>query len=363
MSAPALDLTREVHEIAEAVCNIESVSGNEGALADAIETTLRAAGHLTVVRDGDAIVARTNLNRTLNGRPRRVLIAGHIDTVPVNHNLPVRHETRDGVPVLVGRGTVDMKAGVAVQLKLAVELSEPRADVTWVFYDHEEVAAELNGLGRLARTHPEIFDADFGVLCEPTNGLVEGGCNGTIRVDVRATGTRAHSARAWKGDNAIHKLGAALTKLTGFEARTVTVDGLDYRESLSAVGVSGGVAGNVIPDDAVLSVNYRFAPSMSVDGAREFLMDFFEGYDVTVTDSSAGARPGLEVPAAQAFVAAVGTAPAPKYGWTDVARLSAMGIPAVNFGPGDPSLAHADDEHVVIAQIAECERALRGWLS
>ena len=358
MPAPALDMSLDVASIARAICDIESVSGNETALADAIEVALRSAPHLTVLRDGDAIVARTS-----GGRNRRVLIAGHIDTVPVNDNLPVRRESRDGVDVLVGRGTVDMKSGVAVQLKLAVELVAPNVDVTWVFYDHEEVSASLNGLGRLARTHPEVFDAEFGILCEPTNGLVEGGCNGTIRVDVRATGTRAHSARAWKGDNAIHKLGAALTRLAEFRASTVTVDGLDYRESLSAVGVTGGVAGNVIPDEAVLSVNYRFAPSVSVDAARAFLEEFFADFEVTVTDSASGARPGLESPVARDFVAAVGSAPAPKYGWTDVARLADMGIPAVNFGPGDPSLAHADDEHVVIDQVHDCERALRDWLT
>jgi succinyl-diaminopimelate desuccinylase len=291
------------------------------------------------------------------------MIAGHIDTVPVHDNLPVRRDVRDGTEVLIGRGTVDMKSGVAIALKLAVELVDPHVDVTCVFYDHEEVAADLNGLGRLARSHPEIFDAEFGIWCEPTNGLVEGGCNGTIRVDVRATGVPAHSARAWKGDNAIHKLATALVKLASFESPTVTVDGLDYRESLSAVGISGGVAGNVIPDEAVMSVNYRFAPSKSVDDARTFLETFFAGFDVSVTDASAGARPGLDAPAARDFLAAVGTAPAPKYGWTDVARLSAMGIPAVNFGPGDPSLAHADDEHVTVDQIHDCESALRGWLT
>jgi succinyl-diaminopimelate desuccinylase len=358
MPAPALDVTLDVVSIAEHLCNVESVSGNESALANAIEQVLRTAPHLSVQRDGDAIVARTSLEHQ-----RRVLIAGHIDTVPVNNNLPVTREDRDGIDVLVGRGTVDMKSGVAVMLKLAVELTQPGVDVTWVFYDHEEVSASLNGLGRVARNLPEVFDAEFGILCEPTNGLVEGGCNGTMRVDVRSSGTRAHSARAWKGDNAIHKLGAALTQLAEFRAETVRVDGLDYRESLSAVGISGGVAGNVIPDEAVVSVNYRFAPSTSVAEAQAFLETFFADFDVTVTDSAPGARPGLESPIARDFVSAVGSAPAPKYGWTDVSRLAEMGIPAVNFGPGDPSLAHADDEFAVVDQIRDCERALRDWLT
>jgi succinyl-diaminopimelate desuccinylase len=358
MSASALDVTLDVVSIAEHLCNIESVSGNERAVADAIEQVLRDAPHLTVQRDGDAIIARTSF-----GLARRVLIAGHIDTVPVNNNLPVVRENREGVDLLVGRGTVDMKSGVAVMVKLAVELTHSGVDVTWVFYDHEEVSASQNGLGRVARNLPEVFDAEFGILCEPTNGLVEGGCNGTMRVDVRASGTRAHSARAWKGDNAIHKLGAALTRLGTYASETVRVDGLDYRESLSAVGVSGGVAGNVIPDEAVLSVNYRFAPSTSVAEAQAFLERFFEDFDVTVTDSAPGARPGLESPIARDFVLAVGSAPAPKYGWTDVSRLAEMGIPAVNFGPGDPSLAHADNEFVIADQIRECERALRDWLT
>ena len=358
MSAPRLDLTLDVAEIARDVVNIESVSGNERALADAIEHALSSHSHLAVTRDGDALVARTEM-----GRARRVLIAGHIDTVPVNNNLPVRAEVRNGHDALVGRGTVDMKSGVAVALKLAATLVDATSDVTWVFYDHEEVSAELNGLGRLARHSPDVFDADFGILCEPTNGLIEGGCNGTIRVDVRSVGVRAHSARAWRGDNAIHKLGRALTTLSQYVSETVEVDGLAYRESLSAVGVSGGVAGNVIPDSAVLQVNYRFAPNKSVVEAREFLQEFFDGFDVEVTDSAPGARPGLTSPIAREFVEATGLTPAPKYGWTDVARLSELGIPAVNFGPGDPSLAHADDEWVSVDQVRECERVLRAWLT
>lgn len=357
-TTPSLDLSLSSVELTRAVCDAESVSGNETALADAIEVALRACDHLEVHRDGDAIVARTHL-----GRSQRVIIAGHIDTVPVNGNLPTQLVKRDGMEYLLGRGTVDMKGGVAVALKLAAELSAPAYDVTWIFYDHEEVDATLNGLGRLARNHPELLRADFAILGEPSNGVVEGGCNGTVRVDVHAHGTRAHSARAWKGDNAIHKLGPALAALATYEPRTVTVDGLDYRESLSAVGVTGGVAGNVIPDEASIHVNYRFAPNQSSEQAIAHLREVFEGYQLTVADQSEGARPGLDAALAQDFVAAVGGEPQPKYGWTDVARFAALGIPAVNFGPGDPSLAHMDDERVLTSQIIESERALRAWLT
>jgi succinyl-diaminopimelate desuccinylase len=182
-------------------------------------------------------------------------------------------------------------------------------------------------------------------------------------VEVRTQGVRAHSARAWKGENAIHKLAPALAALAVYSPATVTVDGLDYREGLSAVGVSGGVAGNVIPDAATLTVNYRFAPDKSVEQALAHVQEVFVGFEIVVTDSAEGARPGLTAVLAQDFVAAVGAEPLPKYGWTDVARFSALGIPAVNFGPGDPSLAHTDDERVLTSQIVECERALRSWLT
>ncbi|MEN9608070.1 MAG: hypothetical protein RLZZ06_1, partial [Actinomycetota bacterium] len=201
MSVTPLDATGDVVALTEAICNISSVSGDERALADAIEQVLRAQSHLTVLRDGDALVARTSL-----GRSTRVVIAGHIDVVPVADNLPVSRVEVDGEPSLWGRGTVDMKGGVAVQLKLACELTDPNVDVTWVFYDHEEVDASLNGLGRLSRNHPELLKADFAVLCEPTAAVIEGGCNGTMRVTVSARGVKAHSARPWMGKNAIHSL-------------------------------------------------------------------------------------------------------------------------------------------------------------
>lgn len=353
-----LDLSASSVELTRALCDIESVSGNETALADLIERALGGLGHLELIRDGDTIVARTQL-----GRAQRVVIAGHIDTVPVHHNLPSRLENIDGVDYLWGRGSVDMKAGVAVQLKLAAELTDPIVDLTWMWYDHEEVDASLNGLGRLARNRPDLFVGDFAILGEPSNSKVEGGCNGNLRVEIRTSGLRAHSARAWMGDNAIHKLAPVLATLAAYVPREVEVDGLVYREGLNAVGISGGVAGNVIPDEGMVHVNYRFAPSCTAAEAIAHLHEVFPGYDITVVDEAEGARPGLDAPLAQQFVAAVGADVGPKYGWTDVARFSALGIPAVNYGPGDPRKAHADDERVAVAQIDECERGLRAWLT
>jgi succinyl-diaminopimelate desuccinylase len=353
-TAPALDLAASAATLTQQLCDIESVSGNERAVADAIEAALAGAQHLELFRDGDAIVAKTNL-----GRASRVVIAGHIDTVPVNDNFPSRTIGDE----LWGRGTVDMKAGVAVQLVLAAELTEPDVDITWIWYDHEEVSQDLNGLGRLARIRPELLAGDFAILGEPTNAIIEGGCNGTLRVEVRTFGRRAHTARAWAGHNAIHDLAPILTTLAGYQPREVEVDGLVYREGLNAVGISGGVAGNVVPDEAVVTLNYRFAPSRSGEEAVEHLRELFAGYDLTVVDLAEGARPGLDAPLARRFAAAVGGTPMPKYGWTDVARFAALGIPAVNYGPGDPLLAHADDERVPIEQILACENGLRGWLT
>ena len=355
---PALDLTATSVDLTRTICDIPSVSGDEGVLADAIVAALREHPHLELHRDGDTIVARTDL-----GRAQRVVIAGHIDTVPINGNVPTRDFDIDGRPHLWGRGTVDMKAGVAVQLKLAAELSNPRVDITWMWYDNEEVDSDLNGLKRLSESRPDLFAADFAILGEPSDGQVEGGCNGTLRAIVRTHGVRAHSARSWIGENAIHKAAPVLARLADYRAREVPVEGLLYREGLNAVRIRGGVAGNVVPDLCEVEVNYRFAPSRSAQEAADHVKDVFAGFEVEVVDLAEGARPGLDAPLAQEFVAAVGAEPRPKYGWTDVARFSALGIPAVNYGPGDPHLAHHDEERVPIDQIEDVERGLRAWLT
>lgn len=358
--SPALDPTADVAHLTARLIDLESVSGGERGIADAIEQVLRPLTHLEVVRDGDCVMARTNL-----GRAERVILAGHIDTVP----LPTAGGSRGTVPstwdgdVLYGRGATDMKGGVAVQLALAAALTDPTRDITFVFYDHEEVEASLSGLGRVAVSFPDWLVADFAVLLEPTDGTVEGGCNGTARFDVRVAGRASHSARAWMGVNAIHGAAEILVRLRDHEPATVHVDGLDYRESLNAVKITGGTAGNVIPDSAVIEVNYRFAPDKSPEQAEEYVRALLEGFEVERTDAAAGARPGLQHPAAAAFVAAVGAEPKPKYGWTDVARFSALGVPAVNFGPGDALLAHTDDEHVHADAVRACLRALTIWLS
>ncbi|WP_069815715.1 succinyl-diaminopimelate desuccinylase [Streptomyces sp. TP-A0874] len=350
-----LDLTQDAAALTARLVDIASESGREKALADAVEQALRGLPHLTVDRDGDAVVARTRL-----GRPERVVLAGHIDTVPIADNVPSRLDS-DGV--LWGCGTSDMKSGVAVQLRIAAEVTSPNRDLTYVFYDHEEVAAELNGLGRLVRNHPDWLAGDFAVLLEPTDARVEGGCQGTLRARVETSGRRAHSARSWLGENAIHRAAPILSRLAEYQPRRVDIDGLTYREGLNAVRIEGGHAGNVIPDHCAVTVNFRFAPDRSEEQALAHVREVFEGFDVVLTDSAPGALPGLSHPAAVAFVAAIGGAPAPKDAWTDVARFSALGVPAVNYGPGDPKLAHTREEHVAVASVLEAEQKLRDWLT
>ncbi|MEV4748224.1 succinyl-diaminopimelate desuccinylase [Streptosporangium sp. NPDC049248] len=349
-----LDLTQDVGELTARIVDVESVSGDEKALADAVEEALRLLPHLTVERDGESVVARTRL-----GRGERVVIAGHLDTVPVAGNLPSRVEG----DLLYGCGTSDMKSGVAVALKLAAALPEPSRDVTYVFYDCEEIEAERNGLLRLSRRHPDWLAGDFAVLMEPTDGAIEGGCQGTLRAQIVTRGKRAHSARSWFGVNAIHAAQPVLAILNAYEARLPVVDGLEYHEGLNAVGIGGGVAGNVIPDECVVTVNYRFAPDLSLEEAQAHVSEVFEGYEVRFTDGAAAARPGLTHPVAAAFVDAVGGTPRAKLGWTDVSLFAGLGVPAVNYGPGDPNMAHQQGEFVSLKKIADCERGMLGWLS
>ncbi|UPK74072.1 succinyl-diaminopimelate desuccinylase [Nocardioidaceae bacterium SCSIO 66511] len=350
----SIDLHTDVVSLTAALVDIESVSRNEAEIADAVEQALTPLPHLSLVRDGHTMVARTDL-----GRDERVVIAGHLDTVPVNDNLPSQ---LDG-GFLHGLGACDMKGGVAIALRMAATVPEPVRDVTYVFYEAEEIEAKYNGLGRLAREHPDWLSGDFAILMEASNAVVEAGCQGTLRVEVITRGVRAHSARSWMGSNAIHAASPILARLVDYEPRTPVIDGLTYREGLNAVGVRGGVAGNVVPDEARVTVNYRFAPDRSADEALAHVREVFDGFELEVTDLAPGALPGLDRPAAAAFVEAVGGEANPKFGWTDVAQFTALGIPAVNYGPGDPVFAHKQDERVPVEHLRRVESRLRDWLS
>ena len=350
-----LDLTTDPVELTAALVDIPSESRQEKRIADEVEAALREQTSYEVIRNGDAVLARTNL-----GRPSRVVLAGHLDTVPIAGNLPA---TRDADHIY-GCGTSDMKSGDAVFLHLAATVAEPVHDVTLILYDCEEIEASANGLGRIERQLPDWLRADVAILGEPSGGYIEAGCQGTLRAVVSAAGTRAHSARSWLGDNAIHRLAPVLERLDRYEGRVVDIDGCTYREGLSAVHVDGGVAGNVIPDAASVTLNFRFAPDRSPDAALAHVREVFADLPVTLeqTDVAAGALPGLQHPAAAALVDAADGMVRAKYGWTDVARFAALGIPAVNYGPGDPNFAHRRDERVALTQIAAVTATLRRYL-
>lgn len=349
-----IDLSLSAEALTASIVDIPSASGGETRLADEVETMLASQPHLVVERDGDAVIARTN-----RGLPRRVVVAGHLDTVPVADNVPSR---RDG-DRLYGCGSSDMKAGIAVMLRLAASVTEPRHDLTWLFYDHEETDAAHNGLGRVLSNSPTWLNADLAILMEPTSNRVEAGCQGTLRVLVVVTGKRAHSARSWLGNNAIHRAGEVLTRLAAYEPRRVVIDGCEYREGLNAVRIEGGVSGNVVPDRCTIVVNHRFAPDRTEEEALAHVQELLSPFECVLTDSAPAAPPRLGEPAAADFLAAIGGDPQAKLGWTDVSRFAQLGIPAVNFGPGDPNLAHTREEYVELPRIGECERLLRAYLT
>lgn len=353
-AAPADDLLL----LTASLVAVPSVSRHEGELADRVERRLgeRAPG-LAFERIGNNVIARTEL-----GRDRRVVLGGHLDTVPANGNEVPR---LDG-DVLHGLGAADMKGGLAVLLRLAEEMSaghEPRFDTTLAFYEGEEIAEEFNGLRHVFAERPEVLAGDFAVLLEPTGGRVEAGCQGTLHLEARFEGERAHSARPWMGRNAIHTAADVLQRLAAHEADTVVVDGLLYRESLQVVRIEGGIANNVVPDACTLVVNRRFAPAYSVDEARAQVEQLLEGADrIEVVNASPAAPPNLDHPLVAEFVEVLGLDVEPKLGWTDVARFVSRGVPAVNFGPGDPDVAHTADERVSRASVEQAYAALARFL-
>ena len=352
-----MDGGSDLFDVAAELVATPSVSRDEARLADMVEARLRGSAHLEVERIGDSVVARSRL-----GRGSRVLLAGHLDTVPPSEakvSALVQGDT------LRGLGAVDMKGGLAVMLALADALDGATLDATFVFYACEEIERGANALAALARDRPELLAADVAVLGEPTGGVVEAGCQGTMRADITLAGRRAHTARPFAGVNAVHRLTSVLGVLDGYRSREVDIDGCRYAEQLQAVRVAGGVANNVVPDHATVTVNYRFAPDRSPADAETELRRMFgaaldpdKGDSLVVVDEAAGAPPGLRHPLLAQLVAASASPPRAKVGWTDVATLAALGIPATNFGPGDPLLAHTPDEVVTRAELEHVHRVL-----
>ena len=350
-ATPADDLLA----LTAALVAVPSVSLNEEPLAGAVEARLRSVDGLTVERVGLNVVARTE-----HGRERRIVMAGHLDTVPANDNAVPRI---DG-DVLHGLGAADMKGGVAVLLRLAEEVAaDSRFDCTFVFYEAEEIADEHNGLRKLFAERPDLVAGDFAVLLEPTDLWLEAGCQGSIRLDATFVGRRAHTARPWQGDNAVYRAAPVLQRLAEHQPDEMEVDGLRFRQALSVVEVRAGVAGNVVPDRCTVVVNRRYAPALTLEEAEAEVRALLDGADeVALTSVSPAAHPNLSHPLVAEFAGLLDLPVRCKLGWTDVARFSSHGVPAVNFGPGDPEVSHTAGEHVTRASVEGCFTALAAFL-
>lgn len=356
---PGHGLPEDLLALTAHLVDTPSVSRDEGPLVDWLEGELRALDHLEVTRVGDNLVARTD-----RGLPQRVILAGHTDTVPANGNATARIEGS----TLWGVGSTDMKGGLAIQLALARAVPVTAVDVTYVFYAREEVAAAESGLGELFELRPDLLAGDVALIGEATDGSVEAGCQGTMRVVVTLRGERAHTARPWMGRNAIHRLAPLLAAVDGAPVRRPLLDGLEFREALQAVDVRGGVAANVVPDDVAVTLNHRFAPDRSPVEAEAFVHSVVDphledGDTFAVVDVAPGALPQLSNPLLAAFIGRADLAVDAKLGWTDVARFTAHGIPAVNFGPGSAILAHTPEERLERAPLEWCFRVLRALLT
>ncbi len=349
-----MNINQELGKLTLDLVNISSVSKDEKSIADSIEEALKKCNHLKLTRVNNSLVAQTSF-----GNKQRVVIAGHIDTVPANNNFPGKINNSE----VVGLGSVDMKSGIAVALKLASEITSSNFDITYLFYESEEIETKFNGLELITKQQKDLLNCDFAILMEPTNGILEVGCQGSLRFEVSTSGKRSHSARWWNGENAIHKTNKILEILNNYKSREPEIDGYKFREGLQAVKINGGIAGNVVPDSVSVSINHRFAPDTSIDQATTNMKNLFNDFNFLLVDAANAAPTGLSNPVIKDFVSSIGKSIAPKFGWTDVARFASNGIPAINFGPGDPNLAHHPDEKVLISQINDVYESLKKWLT
>ena len=349
-----MNINQELGKLTLDLVNISSVSKDEKSIADSIEEALKKCNHLKLTRVNNSLVAQTSF-----GNKQRVVIAGHIDTVPANNNFPGKINNSE----VVGLGSVDMKSGIAVALKLASEITSSNFDITYLFYESEEIETKFNGLELITKQQKDLLNCDFAILMEPTNGILEVGCQGSLRFEVSTSGKRSHSARWWNGENAIHKTNKILEILNNYKSREPEIDGYKFREGLQAVKINGGIAGNVVPDSVSVSINHRFAPDTSIDQATTNMKNLFKDFNFLLVDAANAAPTGLSNPVIKDFVSSIGKSIAPKFGWTDVARFASNGIPAINFGPGDPNLAHHPDEKVLISQINDVYESIKKWLT
>jgi succinyl-diaminopimelate desuccinylase len=341
----------------EWLVNIPSVTGSEGRIATAISERLLPIWTLSgVQRFGNSLVVGQRSDRPL------ISIYGHLDTVPEQDGNGVARV--DG-GVMHGLGTSDMKSGLAVMIHLLEDdaVMAGDFDVVGVFYDKEEGPADENGLAGVLERAPWLLQSEFAIVMEPTDLKLELGCNGTMNAEVVFRGKAAHSARPWLGENAVTKAGEWLAEMHKLEPRAEIISDLEYREVFTVTRAGAGIANNIVPAEFSVNLNYRFPPSLSIREAEARLRDVAAPADAVVIRDAA---PSGAIPEGNKhllrFESLLGGEPLPKQGWTDVARLTEVGIPAVNYGPGDPSLAHQAGESVALANLDVAHSVLRHFL-
>jgi succinyl-diaminopimelate desuccinylase len=281
-----------------------------------------------------------------------VVLAGHLDTIPAQGNIPGR--IADGA--VHGLGASDMKGGVAVM----IELARAGAPGRYLFFNREEVPVSESPLPALFAT--DLLDGiQLAVVLEPTDVILHAGCLGNVQARVTFHGQSAHSARPWTGVNAIHELVRGLERLVRLEPLDVELDGLVYREVVSAVRVDGGIAANVIPAEAGVELNFRYAPGRSREEAEARLRELVPHGDVEILSNSPSAPPSLTNPLTVKLRELVPDV-APKQAWTPVAQFAEQGIDAINYGPGATPYAHKVDEQIPIANLEQCFTTLRTFL-
>ena len=341
------------------LCRIPSPIGEERDLCDRVVERLGAAPLAAPIRRyGDSIVVPVTRG---SGGPR-VALAGHLDVVRTTHDAPPRIEGDR----LYGPGASDMKSGLALMIDL-VERDLPACrglDLTLVFYAREEGPYAENELGPVLDADAELRAVDVAVCLEPSDNKLSLGASGSIHAGVTFEGRTAHSARPWQGENAIHTAGAFLAELAAIAPRETTLDGLVYRTVTSVTMAEGGRGRNVVPDAFTLNVNHRFAPDRSVEEAQRDVEAIVAGRaSIAWRDLSPAAPPHASHPLVVALRAAGVAAVEPKQAWTDVARFAAIGVAAVNFGPGENAQAHQRNEWTSLDKLAEGRLVLLCWIA
>jgi succinyl-diaminopimelate desuccinylase len=344
------ELAERLAERTLALVDIPSVSRAE---AEAM-AFVRAALPLEPVWASDDVLFATTERHA--GHPL-VLLAGHVDTVPEQDNLPGR--IKDGA--VVGLGASDMKGGVAVMLELADWAKDAvlALDLGFLFFTREELSADESPLPAFLESCSVARESELVIVLEPTDNEIHVGCVGNLNAQLTFRGTSAHSARPWTGENAIHKAAATLAPLAALEPLDVEVDGLVFREVISAVAIEGGIADNVVPDRCVARLNYRYAPGRSRESAEARLRELAGDAELEILGNSPPAHVVVDRPLVTRLREADDFAVQPKQAWTPVAQFAEAGLDAVNLGPGATRYAHKADEQVEIGELVRSYQALR----